>query len=50
MNIAEKREIYGEITRVLRPGGQFVFQDICAGNGQPLDFPFPRPVSRGRAT
>ena len=41
MNIAEKRQFYGEITRVLRPGGQFVFQDICAGNGQPLDFPVP---------
>ena len=41
MNIAEKRQFYGEITRVLRRGGQFVFQDICAGNGQPLDFPVP---------
>ena len=41
MNIAEKRQFYGEITRVLRPGGQFVFQDICAGDGQPLDFPVP---------
>jgi ubiquinone/menaquinone biosynthesis C-methylase UbiE len=39
MNIADKRQFYGEIRRVLRPGGQFVFQDICAGNGQPLDFP-----------
>ena len=41
MNIADKRRLYGEIARVLRPGGRFVFQDICAGNGEPLHFPVP---------
>ena len=41
MNIAEKPQFYSEITRVLRPGGQFVFQDICEGNGKSLDFPVP---------
>jgi SAM-dependent methyltransferase len=39
MNIAEKRRLYGEIARVLRVGGQLVFQDICAGDGRPLEFP-----------
>jgi len=41
MNIADKRRFYQEIVRVLRPGGRFVFQDICTGNGEPLDFPVP---------
>jgi SAM-dependent methyltransferase len=41
MNLAEKRQLYGEIARVLRAGAQFVFQDICAGNGSPLEFPVP---------
>ncbi len=41
MNIADKHRLYGEIARVLRPGGRLVFQDICAGNGQPLEFPVP---------
>jgi len=41
MNIADKRGFYREIARVLAPGGRFVFQDICAGNGEPLEFPVP---------
>jgi SAM-dependent methyltransferase len=49
MNIAEKRQFYGEIARVLRPGGQFVFQDICEGNGQPLDFPVPWASEAGQS-
>jgi ubiquinone/menaquinone biosynthesis C-methylase UbiE len=49
MNIAEKRQFYGEITRVLQPGGQFVFQDICEGNGQPLDFPVPWASEAGQS-
>jgi len=49
MNVAEKRRFYGEITRVLRPGGQFVFQDICAGNGQSLDFPVPWASEAGQS-
>jgi SAM-dependent methyltransferase len=49
MNVAEKRRFYGEITRVLRPGGEFVFQDICAGNGQPLDFPVPWASEAGQS-
>lgn len=49
MNIDDKRQFYGEITRVLRPGGQFIFQDICAGNGQPLDFPVPWASEAGQS-
>lgn len=41
MNIPDKRRLYSEIARVLCVGGQLVFQDICAGDGRPLDFPVP---------
>ena len=42
MNIADKRRFYGEIHRVLKPGGRFVFQDIFAGpSGQPPLVPVP---------
>lgn len=39
MNIANKERFYGEIARVLKAGGRFIFQDICAGNGEPLALP-----------
>ena len=32
MNISEKERFYGEIFRVLKPGGRFFFQDIMAGD------------------
>lgn len=41
MNIREKRRLYSGIARVLRPGGRFVCQDICAGNDEPLELPVP---------
>lgn len=41
MNIADKRRLYAGIARVLRPGGLFVCQEICAGSGEPLDLPVP---------
>lgn len=42
MNIADKARFYGEIHRVLKPGGRFVFQDIFAGpSGLPPLFPVP---------
>lgn len=41
MNISDKRGFYTELRRVLRPGGRFIFQDICAGSGEPLQFPVP---------
>ena len=33
MNIADKRALYTEIRRVLRPGGLFIFQEPMAGPG-----------------
>ncbi len=49
MNIADKRCFYREIARVLRPGGRFAFQDICAGSGEPLDFPVPWATEPGQS-
>lgn len=41
MNIENKRQFYGEIFRVLKPGGRFVFQDIMSGPGGALHLPVP---------
>jgi ubiquinone/menaquinone biosynthesis C-methylase UbiE len=42
MNIADKEALYSEIARVLRPGGQFVFQEVVAGPMPgPLKLPTP---------
>ena len=41
MNIADKRKLYDEIHRVLKPGGRFTFQEMAAGKVAPLYFPLP---------
>lgn len=41
MNIEDKRRFYGEIFRVLKPGGRFVFQDIMSGPGGEIHRPVP---------
>ena len=41
MNIRDKRRLYAGIARVLRPGGLFVCQEVCTGNGEPIDLPVP---------
>lgn len=41
MNIADKARLYGEIHRVLKPGGRLVFQDIVSGPGGEIITPVP---------
>ena len=41
MNIEDKARLYSEIHRVLRPGGRYVLQELCAGDGGPCHLPAP---------
>jgi SAM-dependent methyltransferase len=41
MNIADKERLYGEIHRVLRPGGRLALHEILAGPVSPIHFPVP---------
>jgi ubiquinone/menaquinone biosynthesis C-methylase UbiE len=41
MNIADKRTLYGEIRRVMRPGGRYAFQEMAAGKAPTSYFPLP---------
>jgi SAM-dependent methyltransferase len=41
MNIADKRQLFGGIARVLRPGGRLAFQSVLAGPTQPAHYPMP---------
>ncbi len=41
MNIADKRKLYGEIHRVLEPGGRYAFQEMAAGDAATSYFPLP---------
>lgn len=41
MNIEDKRKLYGEVYRVLKPGGRFAFQEMVAGTVAPSHFPLP---------
>lgn len=41
MNIRDKQRFYGEIFRVLKESGRFVFQDIFSGPGGDIHFPVP---------
>lgn len=41
MNIPDKARLYGEIARVVRPGGRFALYDVFAGPHQPIHFPVP---------
>ncbi len=40
MNIADRPRLYGEIWRVLKPGGRYGFAEVAAGNAEPI-FPLP---------
>jgi len=41
MNIADKRKLYGEIYRVLKPDGRYAFQEMAAGKTATSYFPLP---------
>jgi SAM-dependent methyltransferase len=41
MNIADKRRLYEEIARVLKPGGRYAFQEMTAGKTATSYFPLP---------
>jgi sarcosine/dimethylglycine N-methyltransferase len=41
MNIADKRRLYDEIYRVLKPGGRYAFQEMAAGDMATSYFPLP---------
>ena len=41
MNIADKRKLYEEIHRVLKPGGRYAFQEMAAGTAPASYFPLP---------
>jgi SAM-dependent methyltransferase len=41
MNIADKRRLYAEVYRVLKPGGRFAFQEMAAGKAATSYFPLP---------
>jgi len=41
MNIADKRKLYAEIRRVLKPGGRYAFQEMAAGETATSHFPLP---------
>lgn len=41
MNIEDKNTFYGEIARVLKPGGRFLFHDVFLGDGGDLHYPVP---------
>ena len=41
MNIADKRKLYAEIHRVLKPEGRYAFQEMAAGETPTSYFPLP---------
>ena len=41
MNIPDKRKLYAEIHRVLKPGGRYAFQEMAAGKAATSYFPLP---------
>ena len=46
MNIADKPALYGEMFRVLRPGGKVALYDVCRGPGEEPAYPVPWAAER----
>ena len=47
MNVADKRKLYEEISRVLKPGGRYAFQEMAAGKTAASHFPLPWATAPG---
>ena len=41
MNIGDRRKLYSETSRVMKPAGRMAIYDVVAGDGRPLTFPVP---------
>jgi SAM-dependent methyltransferase len=41
MNIADRDRLYGEVRRIVKPGGRYAFSDVVSGPGGPPHFPVP---------
>jgi hypothetical protein len=41
MNIRDKKQFYKEITRVLKPGGRFIYYDILSAGAGTILYPVP---------
>ena len=41
MNIPDKRALYAEIARLLRPGGRLALYELMRGPGEPPHYPVP---------
>lgn len=41
MNVPDKQKFYSEISRVLNPGGYFLYYDIYKNNDEPVSYPMP---------
>ena len=41
MNIPDKKRMFGEMARVVKPGGRIAIYDPICGSGEPITFPVP---------